>query len=51
MADNDELTANQLKEKFIEKWPYLRDINISTIKHCRKPLGWVATKPTNQRSK
>ena len=45
MADNDELTAYQLKERLTKKWPYLRDISISTIKRCRKRLGWVATKP------
>ena len=45
MADNDELTAYQLKKKLTAKWPELRDISVSTIKRYRKRLGWVATKP------
>ena len=45
MANNDEFTAYQLKERLTDKWPYLRDISISTIKRCRKRLEWVATTP------
>jgi len=32
IANNDELTAYQLKETLTDKWPYLRNISISTIK-------------------
>ena len=44
LADNDELTARQLRGLIQDKWPET-SVSISTIKHARKNLGWVATRP------
>lgn len=45
LADNDELTAYQIKQLLVEKWPNLATVSIPTIKRCRKRLGWVASTP------
>ena len=45
LAENDELTAYQLKELLCKKWPGLKTISIPTIKRARRRLGWVATTP------
>ena len=45
IADNDELSAADLRSLLTKKWPELKDVSLSTIKRCRKELGWVATAP------
>jgi len=43
---DDELTARKLKEKLAGIFgPNLPNVSISTIKRCRKELGWVCTRP------
>ena len=44
LSDNDELTAIQARNFLAEKWPGPR-VSLPTIKHIRKELGWVCTKP------
>ena len=45
IADDDELSAADVRSLLTEKWPELNDVLLSTIKCCRKELGWVATAP------
>ena len=44
MENNDELTAKQLHERLLEKWPHL-SISVTTVKRMRRMLGWVVTRP------
>ena len=41
---NDEATARQLCSTLMEKYPTL-NVSLSTMKHQRKQLGWVCTRP------
>ena len=41
---NDELTARQLQGILKEKHPTL-NVSLPMIKHARKLLGWVCTRP------
>ena len=45
MRNDDELTAKKLKCKLGEKFPELPDVSLSTIKRCRREIGWVCTRP------
>ena len=45
MRNDDELTARKLKCKLGEKFPELPDVSLSTIKRCRREIGWVCTRP------
>ena len=42
---SDELTARKLKETMARVFPNLPNVSISTMKHYRKKLGWVCTRP------
>ena len=42
---DDELTARKLREKLTRVFLNLSNVAISTIKHYRKKLGWVCTRP------
>ena len=45
LAENDELTARQLRDMLEERWPELK-VSICTIKRARKHnLGWIRTRP------
>ena len=44
LEENDEATARQLRNTLTEKYPALK-VSLSTIKHQRKLLGWVSTRP------
>ena len=50
MAENDELTARQVRGLVVREWPDV-DVSISTIKRIkrikriRKQLGWIPTTP------
>lgn len=46
LAENNELTAFQIKQLLVEKLPNLATVSISTIKRYQKRLGWVASTPT-----
>ena len=45
MAENDELTAYKLKRILIEKWPELSTVSLTTIRRCRRRLGWISSTP------
>lgn len=45
LAENDELTAKQLKDLTVQKWADLPSISLTTIKRARKYLGWTSSKP------
>ena len=45
LAENDELTAKQLKDIMVQKWADLKNISLTTIKRARKYLGWTSSKP------
>ena len=44
LRENDELTATGIKTELLRKWPDLK-VSIPTIKHVRKEMGWVCTRP------
>lgn len=44
MADNDELTARQLRTLLEDRWPETK-VSLTTIKRARRDLGWIATRP------
>ena len=44
LQENDELTSRQLQSSLKEKYP-LFNVSLPTIRHARKKLGWVCTKP------
>ena len=44
MADNDELTARQLRHMLTSQWPEL-SVSVRTVRRARWKLGWVATRP------
>ena len=41
MANNNELTGTQLRDKLKEQYPSL-EVSISTVKRTRRNLGWVS---------
>ena len=43
LRSNDELTARKLRTKLSETFPNAQEVSLSTIKRCRKQLGWVCT--------
>lgn len=46
LRNDDELTARKLRRKLSEMFPDdFPDVSISTIKRCRKEMGWVSTRP------
>ena len=45
LRSNDELTARKLRTKLSETFPNAQEVSLSTIKRCRKQLGWVCTRP------
>lgn len=45
LRNDDELTASKLKTKLLERCTNLPDVSLSTIKRCRKEIGWVCTRP------
>lgn len=44
LCDNDELTAQQLRNELVKAHPSLL-VSLSTIKRARRKVGWVCTKP------
>ena len=44
MADNNELTARQLRHMLTSQWPEL-SLSVCTVRRARWKLGWVATHP------
>ena len=44
MERNDEVTAMQVRDILIQKYPGL-EVSLSTIKRQRQQLGWVSTRP------
>ena len=44
LAENDELTSRQLRGILEKRCPDI-DVSLSTVKHARKDLGWIATRP------
>ena len=45
LQSNNKLTSKKLKTKLSEKFPSIQGVSLATIKHCRKQLGWVSTRP------
>ena len=46
IRNDDELTARKLKCKLGEKFAAeLPDVSLSTIKRCRREIGWICTRP------
>ena len=45
LRNDDELTSRKLKCKLQEKFADLPDVSLSTIKRCRREMGWVCTRP------
>ena len=45
LRNDDELTSRKLKCKLQEKFADLPDVSLSTIKGCRREMGWVCTRP------
>ena len=41
---NDELTSTSIKRLLAERWPRA-EVSTATIKHVRRKLGWVCTRP------
>ena len=41
---NDELTSTEIKRLLVARWPDLR-VSVAAIKHTRKEIGWVCTRP------
>ena len=44
MADNNELTARQLRHMLTNQWPEL-SLSVHTVRRARWKLGWIATHP------
>ena len=45
MSLNDELSARQLRDMLLKKWPCIKKISISTVKRARRHLGWTISRP------
>ena len=44
LLEDDELNSCQLREQLLQKFPLL-ECMLATIKHIRKRIGWVLTRP------
>ena len=44
LSEDDELTARRARSLLLQKWSNLQ-VSLPTIKHIRKELGWVCTRP------
>jgi len=44
LRNNDEITSTGLRSLLDSRWPELQ-VSIPTIKHVRKEMGWVCTRP------
>ena len=45
LAQNDKLTAQQIKFVLKSKFSNMPEVSLATIKRARKDLGWVCTRP------